>query len=114
MTSLPLEANAAATLAEWHGLIARRDLSGLPRLLHPDAVFRSPMAHKPYAGAPVVSMILNTVLTVFEDFAYHRQLASADVPQRGAGVQRAGRRTRTERHRHDPLRRRRYGSSTSK
>ncbi len=78
MTSLPLEANAAATLAEWHGLIARRDLSGLPRLLHPDAVFRSPMAHKPYAGAPVVSMILNTVLTVFEDFAYHRQLASAD------------------------------------
>ncbi|MFO6029998.1 hypothetical protein ACLBT1_30160, partial [Pseudomonas aeruginosa] len=40
MTSLPLEANAAATLAEWHGLIARRDLSGLPRLLHPDAVFR--------------------------------------------------------------------------
>ncbi|MBN0810251.1 nuclear transport factor 2 family protein, partial [Pseudomonas aeruginosa] len=26
MTSLPLEANAAATLAEWHGLIARRDL----------------------------------------------------------------------------------------
>ncbi|MFO6217281.1 nuclear transport factor 2 family protein, partial [Pseudomonas aeruginosa] len=51
MTSLPLEANAAATLAEWHGLIARRDLSGLPRLLHPDAVFRSPMAHKPYAGA---------------------------------------------------------------
>ncbi|MFO6203129.1 nuclear transport factor 2 family protein, partial [Pseudomonas aeruginosa] len=35
-------------------------------------------AHKPYAGAPVVSMILNTVLTVFEDFAYHRQLASAD------------------------------------
>lgn len=69
MTSLPLEANAAATLAEWHGLIARRDLSGLPRLLHPDAVFRSPMAHKPYAGAPVVSMILNTVLTVFEDFA---------------------------------------------
>ncbi|HFO0145369.1 nuclear transport factor 2 family protein [Pseudomonas aeruginosa] len=78
MTSLPLEANAAATLAEWHGLIARRDLSGLPRLLHPDAVFRSPMAHKPYAGAPVVSMILNTVLTVFEVFAYHRQLASAD------------------------------------
>lgn len=78
MTSLPLEANAAATLAEWHGLIARRDLSGLPRLLHPDAVFRSPMAHKPYTGAPVVSMILNTVLTVFEDFAYHRQLASAD------------------------------------
>lgn len=78
MSSLPLEANAAATLAEWHELIARRDLGELPRLLHPDAVFRSPMAHKPYAGAPVVSTILNTVLTVFEDFAYHRQLASAD------------------------------------
>ena len=50
----------------------------LPELLHPDAVFRSPMAFKPYEGAPAVNLILNTVLEVFEDFAYHRELATAD------------------------------------
>jgi hypothetical protein len=36
------------------------------------------MAHKPYSGAAVVSMILNTVVKVFEDFAYHRELSTAD------------------------------------
>jgi hypothetical protein len=36
------------------------------------------MAHTPYPGAPVVSMILNTVFEVFEDFTYHRELATAD------------------------------------
>ena len=50
----------------------------MPELLHPDAVFRSPMAFKPYEDAPAVNLILNTVLEVFEDFAYHRELATAD------------------------------------
>ncbi|CAD5109769.1 nuclear transport factor 2 family protein [Zestomonas carbonaria] len=78
MSAPQLQPNAAATLAKWHELIAAHDLSGLPGLLHPGAVFRSPMAHKPYEGAPVVSLILNTVLKVFEDFTYHRELSSAD------------------------------------
>lgn len=78
MSSLPLQPKAAATLAQWHELIADHDLRGLPELLHPKAVFRSPMAFTPYAGAPVVSMILNTVVKVFEDFTYHRELATAD------------------------------------
>lgn len=68
----------AASLARWHQFVAARDLSALPELLHPQAVFRSPMAHTPYPGAQVVNMILNTVLKVFEDFAYHRELATAD------------------------------------
>ena len=79
MSATPqLQPAAAATLARWHDLLQRNDLRALPELLHPEAVFRSPMAHTPYAGAPVVSMILNTVSTVFEDFAYHRELATAD------------------------------------
>ncbi len=78
MSSLSLQPKAAATLAQWHELIAGHDLGGLPELLHPQAVFRSPMAFTPYAGAPVVSMILNTVVKVFEDFTYHRELATAD------------------------------------
>jgi hypothetical protein len=59
-------------------MIQKGDLKALPDLLDPQAVFRSPMAHTPYPGAPVVSMILNTVSKVFEDFAYHRELATAD------------------------------------
>ena len=77
-TDLQLQPAAAASLQRWHRFVAAQDLSSLPELLHPQAVFRSPMAHTPYPGAPVVNLILNTVLQVFEDFAYHRELASAD------------------------------------
>ncbi|HSC82343.1 MAG TPA: nuclear transport factor 2 family protein [Pseudomonas sp.] len=77
-TELQLHAPAATALQRWHQFIAAKDLRQLPELLHPQAVFRSPMAHTPYPGAPMVNIILNTVLQVFEDFAYHRELASAD------------------------------------
>jgi hypothetical protein len=69
---------AAEALGKWHAMIAAKDLQGLPELLHPQALFRSPMAFKPYLGAPMVALILDTVSKVFEDFAYHRELASAD------------------------------------
>lgn len=78
MSELQLHPKAAESLSLWHTMIRNRDLKALPDLLDPQAVFRSPMAHSPYPGAPVVSMILNTVSTVFEDFAYHRELATAD------------------------------------
>ena len=77
-TDLQLQPAAAASLQRWHQFVAAQDLSPLPELLHPQAVFRSPMAHTPYPGAPVVNLILNTVLQVFEDFVYHRELVSAD------------------------------------
>ncbi|WP_408597371.1 nuclear transport factor 2 family protein [Pseudomonas sp. PLMAX] len=78
MSELQLHPKAAESLSLWHAMIRTGDLQALPALLDPDAVFRSPMAHTPYPGAPVVSMILNTVFNVFEDFTYHRELASAD------------------------------------
>jgi len=78
MSELNLHPKAAASLKQWHDMIRTGDLSALPDLLDPQAVFRSPMAHTPYPGAPVVSMILSTVVKVFEDFAYHRELATAD------------------------------------
>jgi hypothetical protein len=77
-TDLQLQPAAAASLLRWHQFIAAKDLRQLPELLHAQAVFRSPMAHTPYPGAPTVNMILNTVLQVFQDFAYHRELVSAD------------------------------------
>ena len=78
MPELNLQANAAESLKRWHEMIRTGNLRALPDLLDPNAVFRSPMAHTPYPGAPVVAMILNTVFQVFEDFTYHRELASAD------------------------------------
>ena len=67
-----------ASLRTWHEMVAARDLSGLHGILHDDACFRSPMAFKPYHSAAAVNLILSTVLTVFQDFTYHRTLASED------------------------------------
>ena len=78
MTDLQLQPNVAESLNRWHQMIRTGDLKALPELLDPNAVFRSPMAHTPYPGAQVVSMILNTVFNVFEDFKYHRELVTAD------------------------------------
>jgi len=78
MTTLALQPAASATLARWHDMVAARDLSQLPTLLSEQAAFRSPAVFKPYRGAPVVSLILNTVLQVFKEFEYHRQFATAD------------------------------------
>ena len=78
MSELKLHPNVAATLAQWHAMLDKGDLRALPELLATEAVFRSPMAHTPYPGAPVVAMILNTVFQVFEDLTYHRELAGAD------------------------------------
>lgn len=74
----PLAPAVATSLQRWHRMIETQDLGGLPELLHPDAVFRSPMAYKPYVSAAAVNLILNTVVKVFKDFAYHRELFSAD------------------------------------
>lgn len=77
-TLLALQPAAAATLTRWHEMVAAEDLSELPTLLANDAQFRSPAVFKPYSGAPVVNLILNTVLQVFEEFEYHRQFATPD------------------------------------
>jgi hypothetical protein len=68
----------AASLARWHAMIAGGDLADLPSLVAADALFRSPVAHKPYPGRSAVVLILRTVFGVFRNFAYHRQLFSDD------------------------------------
>ncbi|GAB2869056.1 nuclear transport factor 2 family protein [Pseudoduganella ginsengisoli] len=78
MAELQLQAAAAAALQQWHAMVAQRELAALPEMLAPNVVFRSPMAHTPYPGPQVTSMILGTVINVFEGFTYHRELASAD------------------------------------
>ncbi len=78
MSALNLNPKAAETLQQWHALIAKKDLSDVATLLDPNAVFRSPMAYTPYPGAPAVSLVLNTVIQVFSNFVYHRELATPD------------------------------------
>lgn len=56
------------------------DLDAAIALLDDDVIFRSPIAHKPYVGKGVVGLILRTVATVFEDFAYEREIGAPDGP----------------------------------
>jgi 2,4-dienoyl-CoA reductase (NADPH2) len=73
-----LQPAVAESLQKWHSMAAQGDMGELGSILHPKAVFRSPMAHTPYPSAQAVQLILGTVIKVFEDFVYHRELASAD------------------------------------
>ena len=68
----------AASLGKWHQMLATSDLAALTTLLHPVAVFRSPMAHKPYHGADAVALILRTVWGVFSGFVYEREFTTDD------------------------------------
>lgn len=77
-THFSLTSAAEAALREWHRIVASADLAALPALLHPDVVFRSPVAFKPYHGRQTVALILRTVFGVFSGFAYERQFATAD------------------------------------
>lgn len=80
MSPLPTQVHPAVakSLEAWHAMIARRDLGELESIVHSEAVFRSPMAINAYRPRPALLLALNTVLTIFKDFTYYRQFASAD------------------------------------
>ncbi len=80
MTEAPknIHPAVARSLDTWHHMVASRDLSNLLSIVHPDAVFRSPMANTAYTSAPALMLALSTVIQLFEDFTYHRQLATDD------------------------------------
>lgn len=66
------------TLKIWHKIVANKDASKLSSIIHPDAVFRSPMVYKPYHGRDTLVFVLSQVIEIFEDFTYHRELMSDD------------------------------------
>jgi len=66
------------TLKIWHDIVANKDISKLSSIIHPDAVFRSPMVYKPYHGRDTLVFVLSQVIEIFEDFTYHRELMSDD------------------------------------
>ncbi len=69
---------AARSLERWSAMVSSGDFGGLAAIVHPNAVFRSPVAHSAYSGAPALVLAIATVSKVFEDFAYCRDFVSED------------------------------------
>jgi hypothetical protein len=67
---------AQRTLAKWHDMIARKNLTDLGTIIAESAIFRSPMANKPYPGNQIVCIVLRAAYQVLEDFTYHREFTS--------------------------------------
>lgn len=78
MQAISANKKITQSLSRWREMVAARDLSALPNLIHPDALFRSPVAHKPYEGRDALVLVLSTASDLFEDFAYYREFATAD------------------------------------
>ncbi len=62
--------------------VEARDLDAMTALLADDVIFTSPVAFKPYAGKAITSAILATVIEVFEDFHYVREIGNGDGSSR--------------------------------
>ena len=58
-------------------LVEAGDVSTVETILAPDVRFTSPVAFKPYDGAPMVAAILRAAFRVFEDFTYVREVNDA-------------------------------------
>ncbi len=68
----------ARTLNIWHEIVRDKDILRLPDIIHPDAVFRSPMVYKPYQGRDTLVFVLSQVMDIFENFTYHREMMDMD------------------------------------
>lgn len=67
-------------LAAWHQLLDRRDAAGIDALLADDAVFHSPVVHKPQVGKAITQMYLAAALQVLgnESFRYVREVRAGN------------------------------------
>ena len=63
-------------IATWHRILAEHDVQGLDELLASEAVFHSPVVHKPQVGKAITKMYLAAALEVFgnESFRYVREV----------------------------------------
>jgi hypothetical protein len=64
------------TMATWHRLVETHDAAGLDALLADEAVFHSPVVHKPQVGRAITRKYLAAAFQVFfnESFRYVREL----------------------------------------
>jgi len=61
-------------VSAFRAAVEARDVAAMRACLADDVVFRSPVAHKPYAGKAITGAILAHVIEVFENFRYVREL----------------------------------------
>ena len=59
--------------------IDARDMDAVEAMRADDVVFRSPVAFKPYAGKAITAAILRTVVEVFQNFHYVREIGAPDA-----------------------------------
>lgn len=64
------------TMATWHQLVKSHDATGLNDLLADDAVFHSPVVHKPQVGKAITQKYLAAAFQVFfnDSFRYVREV----------------------------------------
>jgi hypothetical protein len=55
------------TMQAWHGLVERNDPAALDALLHPDAIFLSPIVHTPQTGRDKAGLYLRTALALLNN-----------------------------------------------
>jgi len=68
------------TLENWHKVIVSKDIEGLSKILHEDAIFHSPVVHSPQKGKALTQMYLTAAFYVLagDDFTYVREVASGN------------------------------------
>lgn len=76
MSSNTLSEAARRTVETWHRFVATGDGALLAPLLADDVVFRSPVVHSPIPGRRATLLVLITVVTIFEEFQYHREFVA--------------------------------------
>jgi hypothetical protein len=62
------------TLARWHEFVATQNTQILEEILDENVKFHSPFVWKPKDGKAMTIRILTTVVQVFEDFRYVREI----------------------------------------
>jgi hypothetical protein len=72
----PLAPAAQRTLEGWHRFVATPDRDLLVPLLSDHIVFRSPAVQSPIPGKAATVLVLTAVVTIFENFRYHRHFVA--------------------------------------
>ncbi len=62
-------------LAEWHRVVAERDIAALPDLIAPDITLGAPPYWQKLQGERVVGHLLGLIVHTIEGFTYHREWA---------------------------------------
>jgi hypothetical protein len=69
---------AQAFLAEWHRVVAHKDLDGLARVLADDVTLGAPPYWEKLRGREVVRFLLGLIVNTIEGFTYHREWRSGN------------------------------------